>query len=325
MTGAHRTRWVAGGWATLVDALATRARALGVDVVCNERITALEPLDGPVVIATPLAPAGRLLGRPLEWPGTRTALVDVLASSRPRWPDVVVDIRSGTSTCCLIERETAFDPGLVGDSDLDLFQAQLGIPPGVGLSDAVSRIEGALDVAFDRWREQTEWRDARLVVDATGAVDPPGATWRDRPRIDQGDGHFLAGDAVAAPGMLAEVSVNSGVHAARLALEARRRQVFPAAWPSVELTPARRMAVLAAALHGTTTDSAPSSRDWAVEPVDETGPGYRITTKGGFVFGASMDGGRLTALASPPRWLPFRGVINRLAAAATLRLHARRR
>ena len=41
----------------------------------------------------------------------------------------------------------------------------------------------------------------------SGALDMPGTTWRDRPAVDRGDGVFLAGDMVAAPGLLAEVSL----------------------------------------------------------------------------------------------------------------------
>ena len=40
----------------------------------------------------------------------------------------------------------------------------------------------------------------------TGALDLPGKTWRDRPAIDRGDGVFLAGDMVAAPGCLSEIA-----------------------------------------------------------------------------------------------------------------------
>ena len=36
--------------------------------------------------------------------------------------------------------------------------------------------------------------------------------------IDRGDGVFLAGDSVAAPGLLSEVAVASGIEAGRLAL-----------------------------------------------------------------------------------------------------------
>ena len=51
-----------------------------------------------------------------------------------------------------------------------------------------------------------------------GALDLPGTTWRDRPAIDRGNGVFLAGDMVAAPGLLGEVSVNSALQAAQLAV-----------------------------------------------------------------------------------------------------------
>jgi len=50
----------------------------------------------------------------------------------------------------------------------------------------------------------------------------PGFTWRDRPAVDRGEGVFLAGDMVAAPGLLSEVCWASGIEAGRLALEAAR-------------------------------------------------------------------------------------------------------
>jgi hypothetical protein len=52
----------------------------------------------------------------------------------------------------------------------------------------------------------------------TGALDHPGFSWRDRPAVDRGGGVYLAGDAVAAPGLLSEVSVASALEASRLAL-----------------------------------------------------------------------------------------------------------
>jgi hypothetical protein len=54
----------------------------------------------------------------------------------------------------------------------------------------------------------------------TGALDMPGSRWQDRPAIDRGDGVFLAGDRVAAPGLLSEVAIASGIEAARLAVVA---------------------------------------------------------------------------------------------------------
>ena len=46
---------------------------------------------------------------------------------------------------------------------------------------------------------------------------PPGTTWRERPAIDRGNGIFLCGDQVAAPGCLSEVSFASAIEAGTLA------------------------------------------------------------------------------------------------------------
>lgn len=64
------------------------------------------------------------------------------------------------------------------------------------------------------------WRRRQVMDARSGALDMPGKTWRDRPAVDRGDGVFLAGDMVAAPGLLAEVSLTSALKASRLALEA---------------------------------------------------------------------------------------------------------
>ena len=58
----------------------------------------------------------------------------------------------------------------------------------------------------------------------SGPLDRPGLSWRDRPAVDRGDGVFLAGDMVAAPGLLSEVSWASGAEAGRLALAAAGAQ-----------------------------------------------------------------------------------------------------
>ncbi len=55
----------------------------------------------------------------------------------------------------------------------------------------------------------------------TGAVDLPGTSWRDRPAVDRGDGVYLVGDQVAAPGLLAEVSFNSALETVSSALRLR--------------------------------------------------------------------------------------------------------
>ena len=62
------------------------------------------------------------------------------------------------------------------------------------------------------------WRRRQVMDGRTGALDMPGETWRDRPAIDRGDGVFLAGDMVAAPGCLSEIAWGSAVEASRLAV-----------------------------------------------------------------------------------------------------------
>ena len=57
-----------------------------------------------------------------------------------------------------------------------------------------------------------------------GAVDLPGHTWRDRPQIEQGNGVFLAGDWVAAPGLLSEVAFSSAVTAVEKVVDLLRSQ-----------------------------------------------------------------------------------------------------
>jgi hypothetical protein len=76
-----------------------------------------------------------------------------------------------------------------------------------------------VDQAFAGRRERETWRRRQVMDGRTGALDMPGTTWRDRPAIDRGDGVFLAGDMVAAPGLLAEVAWSSAIGAARGALE----------------------------------------------------------------------------------------------------------
>jgi hypothetical protein len=60
----------------------------------------------------------------------------------------------------------------------------------------------------------------------SGALDFPGASWRDRPAIDRGDGVYLCGDQTAAPGCLAEVSFASAIEAGSRALERARSGVL---------------------------------------------------------------------------------------------------
>jgi hypothetical protein len=92
------------------------------------------------------------------------------------------------------------------------------VAPGAGSAAGVAAAEALLELGVPGWRGRTAWRRDAVARGRTGAVDLPGTTWRDRPAVRQGDGVFLAGDQVAAPGLLSEVSFTSAVQAADLAL-----------------------------------------------------------------------------------------------------------
>jgi hypothetical protein len=99
------------------------------------------------------------------------------------------------------------------------------IRPEESVEDGVAKLEKVADAAYPGWRDRTEWRRQQLMDGQVGAVDLPWHTWRDGPQIDQGNGVFLAGDWVAAPGgLLSEVALSSAVAAAEKAVDLLRSQ-----------------------------------------------------------------------------------------------------
>lgn len=216
LTPPPAARYVVGGWGSLVDALVGRARALGVELRLGERVDELPAR--PVIVATELADARRLTGdESLHWPSGRCVCLDLGLTARRGDPFVVSDLDEAG----WIERFTAPDPTLAPAGE-ELVQAQMPIRPAEEPDAATARLELLLDAALDGWRERVTWR-RRLVMDGrTGALDHPGTTWRDRPPVDLGDGVLLAGDQVAAPGLLGEVAWASGQQAASRALELAR-------------------------------------------------------------------------------------------------------
>ncbi|MFE0453532.1 NAD(P)-binding protein [Streptomyces sp. NPDC058914] len=214
-----------GGWGALVDRMAARAWNLGVRVETLSRVDTL-PTDTPVIVATSLAAARRLLGDDsLTWPSGRTALVDLAVRSLPRsrlrslggTPTGDAFAVSDLDAPGWIERFTAQDRTLAPAGE-QLIQGQIPIAPHESKAEGVARAEQLLDLGFPGWRERVTWRREAVAAGRTGAVDPPGTSWRDRPAVDRGDGVYLAGDQVAAPGVLSEVSFHSALTAVSLAL-----------------------------------------------------------------------------------------------------------
>ncbi|MEF9884426.1 phytoene desaturase family protein [Streptomyces sp. P9-A4] len=211
-------RYVRGGWGRLIERMAARAWETGVRIETSSRVGRVPSGEGPVIVATSLPAAARLLGDPtLTWESGRTVLFDLALRTRKGDPFAISDLDAPG----WIERFTAQDPSLA-PAGQQLVQAQLPIAPGATKADGVAHAERLLDLGFPGWRERTVWRREAVSRGRTGAVDRPGTTWRDRPAVDRGDGVYLVGDQVAAPGVLSEVSFTSAVEAVSLALRTER-------------------------------------------------------------------------------------------------------
>jgi len=208
------TRYPIGGWSTIVERMHERARGLGVAI---ERGRAVERLPAPpVIVATELHDARPLLDDDtLDWLSGNSVCLDLVLDHRRGDPYVVADLQEAG----WVERFTAVDRSLAPAGE-ELIQAQMPIRPGESPEDAGVRLERLLDASLIDWRARERWRRRQVMTKRTGALDPPGKTWRDRPAIDRGDGVFLAGDMVAAPGCLSEIAWASAVEAARGALAA---------------------------------------------------------------------------------------------------------
>ena len=208
------TRYPIGGWSAIVERMEQRARALGVTIERGHPVESLP--EPPVIVATELRDARELLGDDtLQWLSGNAVCVDLVLDHRRGDPYVVADLQDAG----WVERFTAVDRSLA-PAGQELIQAQMPIRPGEPADAAGARLEQLLDASFVDWQDRERWRRRQIMNGRTGALDPPGKTWRDRPSIDRGSGVFLAGDMAAAPGCLSEIAWASAMRAAELALAA---------------------------------------------------------------------------------------------------------
>jgi hypothetical protein len=176
-------------------------------------VLALPP--APVIVATSLDAARQLMGEDSlsGVPSGRTVLLDVAVRGSRRDAFVVCDLDEAG----WLERFTAPDPTLAPPGE-SLVQVQLPLRPGEAVASGRRRVERLVDLALPGWQERATWRRHSVSNGRSGALDLPGRTWRDRPAVERGEGVFLAGDMVAAPGLLSEVSFASARSAARQAV-----------------------------------------------------------------------------------------------------------
>jgi phytoene dehydrogenase-like protein len=205
-------RYAAGGWGGLVGPLERRLRDLGVEVQTGSRVDRLP--ETPVILATELSQAQALLGgEPVSGLSGRTVCLDVGLSRHRGDPWIVSDLDEAG----WIGRYSSSDR-MIAPEGHELIQTQMPIRPAESADQAGARLERLIDQSVPEWRERETWRRRQVMDARSGALDLPGSTWRDRPAVDRGDGVFLVGDMVAAPGLLAEVSWASAIEASRLAV-----------------------------------------------------------------------------------------------------------
>lgn len=222
-----KARYATGGWGAIVAALERGARERGVTIETGARVRELP--EGATIVATELRDAATLLGDDtIGWSGGATVGLDLGLRSARRDPFAQTAARSRLRTdpfavwdldeAGWVERFSACDRTLAPKGE-ELVQAQLPLRPGEPVEACERRLEALLDCGLgDGWRERVTFRRRMLLDDRSGAVDHPGTSWRDRPAVVRGGGRFLAGDSVAAPGLLSDPAVTSAVEAARGAL-----------------------------------------------------------------------------------------------------------
>ncbi|RFU43068.1 FAD-dependent oxidoreductase [Actinomadura logoneensis] len=211
-------RWVKGGWQTVLDRMARRAAELGVRIETGSRVNTL-PESGPVIVATQLSSASQLLGDgDLSWTSGHAALLDIGVRADRRDRPLVFDLDEGAFNESYTMQDDSIAPR--GES---LYQLQIPVREGERRSDAQVRLRAFADQVLPGWSERVTFERTAVAKGRTGALDLPGQTWRDRPAIDRGNGVYLVGDMVAAPGMRGEISINSAVTAADLATAAASR------------------------------------------------------------------------------------------------------
>ena len=168
-------RYACGGWGGMVAPLERRLRELGVEVQTGHRVD--EPARAAGDPRHRAAAGERAAGcEPLQWPSGHTVCLDVGLARRRGDPWIVSDLDEAG----WIGRYSSSDRSIAPEGH-ELIQTQMPIRPGESTDQAGARLERLLDQSVVNWRERETWRRRQVMDARSGALDPPGSTWRDRP------------------------------------------------------------------------------------------------------------------------------------------------
>jgi phytoene dehydrogenase-like protein len=219
--------YVNGGWRSIVEGLATRARAVGVEIATQQSVTEIEHSSTSMRVTTADASfEARAVVLACGGPKAVNRLVPGLAFDDPGPPISAACLDLGLSS----PPEVGFILGIDEPLYLSLHDPPARLAPEGGSTlsvmeygdegrnaterlDKVARLAG---VSGDDVKER------RLLSSLVVAHSVPriGTSFEGRPGVQGNvEGCFLAGDWVGARGLLADAAVSSGVAAGRLAAQ----------------------------------------------------------------------------------------------------------
>ncbi|HVV89163.1 MAG TPA: FAD-dependent oxidoreductase [Solirubrobacterales bacterium] len=219
-------RYLRGGWRSLVDALASRAREEGATLRSRAGVRELRREDGgwsvaldeetlraDVVVVATGGPdtAAKLLGEKAPAAPGPAAEVSVLDLGLRGLPRMGRRFALGIDQPTYLSRHS---PPRHPDGVL-LSLASYGREPR-------SALESVADTVQPGWREQVILeRFLPRMVAVSAIPSPAGGGLTGRPDVERGDGLYLAGDWLGADGWLVDAAISSGAAAARAALRHR--------------------------------------------------------------------------------------------------------
>ena len=216
-------RYLAGGWQSLVDALAAKAEGVGATVRTRAAVRTLSPeadgwtvaldeetlrADALVVAVGDPEAAARLLGQKAPAAPGPAAEISVLDLALRRLPRRTRRFALGIDAPTYLSRHSP--PDQRGAALLSL--ASYAREPRPAL-------EALADSVQPGWREQVIFeRFLPRMVPVTAIATAATGGLAGRPAVDRGDGLYLAGDWIGPEGWLVDAAIASGAAAAAAAL-----------------------------------------------------------------------------------------------------------
>jgi phytoene dehydrogenase-like protein len=229
-------RYLDGGWQTLTDRLAERARRAGVAITTGAAVTSVEPHDGRTLVRT--ADHGYAAAAVVVATGTPAAAATILGHRPASWDRLGPEVEAASLDLGLARRpkhriilgadEPVYwslhsDAGRLAPDGRAMGHAMRYLPPGQDPGPADDDRRRLHDLARTAGVAEADIVESRFLRRVTVMGGFPtaaagGLAGRPAAAVEGRDGVFAAGDWVGPVGLLADASLASGVEAARQAV-----------------------------------------------------------------------------------------------------------